>query len=427
MTAAGGLIQTSARCPWWPFALVIVLLPFGRSAESGTLLCLLGVLWLGIGNPPVLVANRGARLLLGLLAAYVGAALLSAPDAVAPAKSWETVAGLLRYVPLGLFACLVIRRPAGLRALYVTVAVLVALWALDAWMQILTGWSVRGHAPAERISGIFGADNLKLGPTLAVLSPFVLWAVRQRFGHPGWLLALALMLGPILLAGSRAAWLMYALVVLGFAWHAVASPRRFAWFCAAAAACLALALGLAWQTSERFQQRAERTLLVFQDRPQAVDAALSGRLDIWRAATRMIAAHPVNGVGVRGFRYAYPHYVPANDHFLVAEPCGVGEGACHAHQLLLEVLSETGGIGLLLWLAAAVLAWRSWRRVSAAARARAFPASLALGVMLFPLNTHLAFYSAWWGLLFAWLLALWCAALFVEPDLAPTTEPQHAA
>jgi hypothetical protein len=32
--------------------------------------------------------------------------------------------------------------------------------------------------------------------------------------------------------------------------------------------------------------------------------------------------------------------------------------------------------------------------------------------MLFPINTHLAFYSAWWGLLFAWLLGLWCAALY---------------
>jgi hypothetical protein len=40
---------------------------------------------------------------------------------------------------------------------------------------------------------------------------------------------------------------------------------------------------------------------------------------------------------------------------------------------------------------------------------------VALGVMLFPLNTHLAFYSAWWGLVFGWLLGLWCAALYVEP------------
>jgi O-antigen ligase len=153
---------------------------------------------------------------------------------------------------------------------------------------------------------------------------------------------------------------------------------------------------------------------------QSIDTALSGRLDIWHASVEMIAAHPVNGVGVRGFRYAYPHYAPADDHFLTAESCGVGEGACHPHQLVLEILTETGVLGLSLWLAAVVLAWRMWRRVGAAARTRAFPVTLALGVMLFPLNTHLAFYSAWWGLLFAWLLGLWCAALYVvEGDDEP--------
>jgi hypothetical protein len=43
--------------------------------------------------------------------------------------------------------------------------------------------------------------------------------------------------------------------------------------------------------------------------------------------------------------------------------------------------------------------------------------------MLFPLNTHLAFYSAWWGLLFAWLLGLWCAALFVAGLPAGRAKP----
>jgi len=105
------------------------------------------------------------------------------------------------------------------------------------------------------------------------------------------------------------------------------------------------------------------------------------------------------------------------------EACGKGEGACHAHQLLLEVASETGTLGLLAWLAAAVLAWRAWRRAGADARARAFPASVALGVTLFPLNTHLAFYSAWWGLFFWWLLSLWCAALFV---VDPAKGESHA-
>lgn len=418
MTAVGTSLKSLLHSPVLPFALVIVLLPFGRSAELGTLLCLLGVVLLLVREPRVLLQHPGARLLLWLLAGYVAAALVSAPDSIVPGKSWETVAGLLRYVPLGLYACGVLRPARRLRALYTAVAVVLAVWTLDAWLQALTGWSLGGHAQAERVSGIFGADNLKLGPTLAVLAPFALWAAWRRFGQWGWLLALALMLGPVLLAGSRAAWLMYGLVALGFAWHAVGSTRRFVRFCAGGAVLLALGIGIAWHTSERFQLRAERTLLALPGSGQSLDTALSGRLAIWRAAVDMFVAHPFNGVGVRGFRYAYPHHVPAGDHFLVAEPCGVGEGACHAHQLVLELLSETGGTGLLLWLAALAVAWRAWRSAGVAARARAFPVTLALGVMLFPLNTHLAFYSAWWGLLFAWLLGLWCAALFVEPAAA---------
>ncbi|MHB1272938.1 MAG: O-antigen ligase family protein [Rhodanobacter sp.] len=411
----GTSLKAALRSPLLPLWLVIALLPFGRSSELGTLLCLLGVLLLFAREPRALQQHAGARLLLWLLAAYVGAALLSAFDAIMPGKSWSTVAGLLRYAPLGLYACFAIRRDSKLRTLYVAVALVLAWWVADAWLQALTGWSLGGHAEAERVSGIFGAGNLKLGPTLAVLSPFALWAAHRRWGLPGLLLAFVLILGPVLLAGSRAAWLCYGLVALGFIWREATSLRRFAGYCAIAALLLALAGGIAWKTSTRFHDRMDRTLLALHGTDRSVDTALSGRLDIWHTSIEMIAAHPFNGVGVRGFRYAYPHYAPANDHFLVAESCGAGEGACHAHQLVLEILTETGTLGLLLWLAAVALAWRAWRRVGPAVRARAFPVTLALGVMLFPLNTHLAFYSAWWGLLFAWLLGLWCAALYVEP------------
>jgi O-antigen ligase len=416
-------LKAALRSPLLPFWLVIALLPFGRSSELGTVLCLLGVIMLFARDPQALRQHAGARLLLWLLAAYVGAALLSAVDAIMPGKSWSTVPALLRYAPLGLYACFAIRREHKLQALYVAVAWVLALWCADAWLQALTGWSLGGHAEAERVSGIFGADNLKLGPTLAVLSPFALWAARRRWGLPGLLLAFALVLGPVLLAGSRAAWLCYALVALGFAWREARSPLRFAGFCVIAAVLLALAGGIAWKASARFHDRVERTLLALQGTDQSIDTALSGRLEIWRTGVNMFMAHPINGVGVRGFRYAYPQYAAANDHFVVTtEACGVGEGACHAHQLVLEVLAETGTLGLLLWLAAVALAWRAWRRVGAAARARAFPVTLALGVMLFPLNTHLAFYSAWWGLLFAWLLGLWCASLFVAGIPADTAE-----
>jgi O-antigen ligase len=409
-------LKAALRSPLLPFWLVIALLPFGRSSELGTFLCLLGVLLLFVRQPRALAGHEGARLLLWLLAAYVGAALISAIGAVMPGKSWSTVAALLRYIPLGLYACFAIRRASKLQAMYAAVAAVLALWVLDAWVQALTGWSLGGHAEAERVSGIFGAGNLKLGPALAVLSPFALWTARQRWGLRGLLLAGLLLLGPVLLAGSRAAWLSYALVAAAFAWREAGSARRFLLLCVAGVLVLAAAGGIAWKTSARFHARMEHTLVALQGSDQALDAALSGRLDIWRTSLRMFGAHPFNGVGVRGYRYAYPRYAPADDHFVVFEACGEGEGACHAHQLLLEILTETGAIGLLLWLGAAGLALMHWRRVGAAARARAFPASVALGVMLFLLNTHLAFYSAWWGLLFAWLLGLWCAALYVLPS-----------
>ena len=413
MNPASEFLKRALRSPLLPFWLVIALLPFGRSSELGTFLCLLGTVLLFVREPQALRGHPGARLLLWLLAAYIGAALLSAFDSLAPGKSWGTVAALLRYLPLGLYACFAIRREHRLHALYLAVAGVLAWWVADAWVQALTGWSLGGHAEAQRLTGIFGAKNPKLGPTLAVLSPFALWAARRRWGLPGLIAALLLVLGPVLLAGSRAAWLCYGLVALAFAWREARSWRHFAMYCALGAVALALAGGVAWRYSTRFEARMQRTLDALQDTHHGLNEALTGRLDIWHDSLKMIAAHPWNGVGVRAFRYAYPQFAPANDHFVVAEPCGVGEGACHAHQIVLEILTETGGVGLALWLAALALALRAWRRVGVAARERAFPVTLALGVMTFPLNTHLAFYSAWWGLLFAWLLGLWCAGLFV--------------
>jgi O-antigen ligase len=430
MISVGSSLKAALRSPMLPFWLVIALLPVGRSSELGTVICLLGMIMLFARHPRALHEHAGARLLLWLLAAYIGAALISAIDSIVPGKSWGTVAAILRYVPLGLYACFAIRREDKLRMLYDGVAIVVAFWAADAWIQALTGWSLGGHAEAERISGIFGATNLKLGPTLAVLSPFVLWAASRRWGLPGLLLSFGFLLGPVLLAGSRAAWICYALVALAFAWREARTPARFIACCAVGVIGLALAGGAAWKTSERFRSRMDLTLVALRGNTQSVDKALSGRLDIWHTSVEMLAGHPVNGVGVRGFRYAYPHYAPANDHFMVAESCGDGEGACHPHQLVLEILTETGAIGLALWLAAAALAFRTWRQVGALARARAFPATVALSVMLFPLNTHLAFYSAWWGLLFGWLLGLWCASMFVEPSVAECDHermPSHAA
>jgi len=160
--------------------------------------------------------------------------------------------------------------------------------------------------------------------------------------------------------------------------------------------------------SDKLRERVERTGAALAGDPAGVDHALSGRLPIWSTALRMAAAHPVNGVGVRGFRDAYPRYAASDDPWLADGDHGAGY---HAHQLVLEVLSETGVLGLLCWIGGAALAWRAWRFAPPEARERARAPAMALGVTVFPFNTHLAFYSTFWGGLTLLLAALYAGSL----------------
>jgi len=386
---------------------VLVLLPLGRSAELPLVIAAIaGAVLLARGR--LRPDDAGARLVLVLFACYWLPALLSGFAAIEPGKTWTTVATTLRFLPFALFVGWALRDAPRWPALVAAVAIVASLWALDAWVQMATGYSLGGAAEKERVSGIFGAGNLKLGPVLATLSPFVLLAARARFGRRGLAITFVLLAAPILLAGSRAAWLSYALVGALLVWHETRDPRRFL------GACVALVLGvgaiaaIAWHDSARFGARIERSLRALQGTEAAIDEASAGRLRIWRTAVAMSAAHPLTGVGARGFRYAYPAYAAPGDRFVDSVS---DTGASHAHQIVLEVLSETGAAGLLFWIAGAWFALRAWWRADASARSRAFAPALALVAMCFPINTHLAFYSAWWGLLFWWLIALYCAAL----------------
>jgi O-antigen ligase len=412
------------RSPLAPIWLVVFLLPFGRSSELGTLLCLLGAIILFVRDRHALRRHPGARLLLWLWAAYFLAALISIPGAVDPARSGIQTATYLRFAPFGVYVCFAVRRESRLGALCLATGIVVALWALDAWVQTLTGFSVGGASAPHRISGIFGAGNLKLGPALASLSPFVLWSAKRHLGRAGLVATMAFLLGPILLAGSRAAWITYGIVLLAFFWIETRQPLRFAGWILAACVVVAAAMGIAWRTSSRFDTRMGRTLAVLQDTGSGFNHATSGRLEIWRDAVKMIAGYPLTGVGVRDFREVYPRYAPAGGQFVTAQACGQGEGACHPHQIVLEILTNTGAVGLALWLVGLGLALRAWRAVGPQARERAFPVTVAVAVSVFPLNTQLAFYSAWWGLLFWWLVALWCAALYADvPNDAPVALP----
>ncbi len=394
----------------WPALLVLgvlVLLPLGRSSEL-PLVCAAICALILLARGAIVLRDDAMNLVAMLFACYWLPTAFSGFAAIEPAKTWSTVATTLRFLPFALFAVWALRDAARWSGVTSAIAVVVSLWALDAYVQMATGFSLGGAAEMERISGIFGAGNLKLGPVLAVLSPFVLLAARERFGRRGLALAFVFLAAPILLAGSRAAWVSYLLVGVVIAWHETRDSRRFVAVLVAFAVGIGAIAAVAWHDSTRFGARIERSLLAFNGTEVGLDDASAGRLSIWHTAIAMGEAHPLTGVGARGFRYAYPRYAAAHDRFVDTTS---DTGASHAHQIVLEILSETGIVGLAFWIAGVWLALRAWARAHGQARARAFAPGLALVAMCFPINTHLAFYSAWWGLLFWWLLAFYSAAL----------------
>ena len=103
-------LMAALRSPLTPIWLVVFLLPFGRASELGTLLCMLGAIILFFRDRRALADHAGARLLLWFWAAYFLAALISAPGAIDPARSWNSVAAYLRFAPFGIYVCFAVRR-----------------------------------------------------------------------------------------------------------------------------------------------------------------------------------------------------------------------------------------------------------------------------------------------------------------------------
>jgi len=431
------LLDPPASFRWAPYLLVgfVALLPLVGLAETalslGAIVALVMLLWQRFRGGTRLMRREAWALSTVLFFAYWLPQAISAIDAVDAEHAWKEVLTDLRYLPFLWLATMAVSSERGRKFCLGGIAVIVLIWTMDGLLQAATsvspmalaidhallwahthfgrsatGGSLGAHETADRLSGIFGADNLKLGIVLASFSPFALAWARERGGAWFWSLAALAMGIVILLAGARAAWLTYALVLLFSGWQTYRSKRLMA---ALALTCMLIAT-LSWFGSNNFRERITRSVTAVQGDRFDVDQALSWRLSVWTTAARMIADHPINGVGARGFRYAYRQYASPNDPFLRGDQTG----AFHAHQIFLEILSETGLIGLLLWLAGAALAWRAWNWASEQARQRAGPAALALAVTVFPFNTHLAFYSNFWGGIFLLLVALYAGTLLAQ-------------
>lgn len=401
-------------------AVAVVFLPFGRMVEIPMLLLsILGVVSLWRRPRWSGSAHWGSLLL--LYAAFVLPMLMALPDAVASEKSLLTTIGSLRYV---LSCCVLLwfwECTGGgrtdvrlLEFVGFVVAGCLLLWGADGFWQFLTGRDLLGYGLGEGyVNGPFGEDdNIKFGITLALLTPIgVVHAFRCWRPSLAWALLLLCVL-MVMLSGKRGAWitLFVELAVLAsyYHWRGSLSLRRLV----LPGLVAAVVLGTAFSASEWVQQRS-RVLINALDEPgyDQLYTATAKRLPIWGTALRMGNDNWFNGVGPRGFRYAYAHYAAPDDHWAQPASGTAGSRGSHAHQLVLELYAETGVLGVIGYLAMVGVLIAAWRRAGSDARSRAMPYGVALAGMLWPINTHAAWYSSWSSLLLWLFLGLYLMAL----------------
>jgi O-antigen ligase len=266
----------------------------------------------------------------------------------------------------------------------------------------------------DRLNALFVQKYQFFGPTLAMLSPLLLEHARKHWPAWAWVIAFALTLGAVLIAGMRAGWLMMGLVLLVYMWLMFKRENRELRKASLSIPVFVItAIIGSYLVSPLFQARIDESLAITEGTDKAISVASSMRMPIFKTSLAMYQAHPVNGVGVRAFPKAYMEYAEPDD--IHIQLSGGKSGATHAHNLVLEVMADTGTVGLLGLVAGFILVVVFWRKMSPARRIEAFPFALALVLVLFPLNSHFALYGTYMSSLIWVLFGLWASCIENNP------------
>ncbi|VAW47447.1 hypothetical protein MNBD_GAMMA02-441 [hydrothermal vent metagenome] len=383
---------------------IIALLPFGRLAEVPIMVLMVWGMLLLVRNFNTLTILDAFKPLTYAFIAYFALTLISAIDSYWPEKSVLIALASLRFYLMGLVVIYYANRVL-LQQVIKWVVVLMVIWTVDALIQSMLGQNIFGQESYPgRLTGVFG-QNVKLGPMLALMLPLVM---IQMCRYQAWLrwLVVALIVLVVLLSGTRSAWLMMGFVLMIFWWHHAKyhkGGRR--WLLLLKSATLAtVAVVVLWFASNDFQQRIDRSLGLLQTDVKAMDFALADRLPIWKTALNMYVDHPINGVGARAFRQVYKEYSEPGDIWVA----GNG-GGLHAHHWVLELLAETGTIGLILMLWLMVMVTRYVNKGFQSNLI--WPFGVALMAAMLPVISLYSLFSSFWSICLWWLLIMLIAAV----------------
>ncbi len=283
------------------------------------------------------------------------------------------------------------------------VLLITLFWCIDALWQFVTGKNFLGYPlHGMRVNGVFH-HKLRLGIVLAAFLPLYLELVRQLMQRT-WT---AMLLAPpifvvIVLSGSRAAWIMLALGLLLYTVYLLVFIGVRVLFSPRSLMVSGLVVVLTVIAVNHFPPTAHRAKVMidlFSSDIEVIDAATKRRVSIWIPALAIAQENWLNGIGPRGFRYQFLESADKDNFWMKLEPPGV----THPHMHAIEVMAETGVIGVLGYVMFFVLMFRMLRRQPAGATTMT-PLILCVLVAMFPINTHMALYGSFWSSLCWWLV-----------------------
>lgn len=364
-------------------------------------------------EPQSIYRDRTQRVLLLLFLCLWLPQLVSLVGAVNLERSARIALLYPLYLFCGVFILRELARPGNLTRLSLALLLIVVFWCVDALVQYATGTNLLGYPYQDgMLSGMF-YPKLRLGIILAVLVPIALETAKNvnrdnvnRDSLYPWLLLIPFTV-VVLLSGRRSAWLMLLIGLSAYLPLVFISLSSRARYIIAGALCVAVVLvGTVFYKSPDINRRIVLLTGILGSEYQA-ERATSMRTPIWDTAGNMFRDNWLNGVGPRGFRYAYRDYAEEDNYFVRQGQ----DGQTHPHLVFLEIAVETGVIGLAGFILFYLVILRYWWRGRHSTISGAWTAALLAAT--FPLNAHLAFYGSYWSG-FLWLLSA-CTLAAVLP------------
>ena len=256
--------------------------------------------------------------------------------------------------------------------------ILLVAWAVDGFVQLLTGVSLLGDPLVElgeEGAIVTGSLQLGYGATLAILSPFFLEALRRAGGMGVGILSLPVY-AAIVMSGHQSSAVMALIGLAGWTMLAlrnkeVGAKRQVTGFVISAIIGLLLGVYLSVVTGQ---------VSTLAEAPARYQSFLY-QSQLWELSWQSFKDHWLTGVGMRGFGT----YALTTDASTIP---GLAE-TWHSHLTILEVICETGLVGLIGY--GLLLRWL-WGYVQDE-RMHVAVAGLAALLAVFPLGTAVGMYS----------------------------------